>query len=54
MKYQIRHSYLTLFIDSPISIIDLFQQFHLSKKTIHLMKQNHTLSTIVMFHLQQY
>lgn len=40
MKYQIRHSYLTLFIDSPISIIDLFQQFHLSKKTIHLMKQN--------------
>ena len=40
MKYQIRHSDLTLFIDSPISILELFQQFHLSKKTIHLMKQN--------------
>ena len=40
MKYQIRHTDLTLFIDSPISILELFQQFHLSKKTIHLMKQN--------------
>lgn len=40
MKYQINHTSLTLFIDSPISILDLFEQFHLSKKTIHLMKQN--------------
>ena len=40
MKYQVRQSDLTLFIDSPISILDLFQKFHLSKKTIHLMKQN--------------
>lgn len=40
MKYQVRQSDLTLVIDSPISILDLFQKFHLSKKTIHLMKQN--------------
>ena len=31
MKYQVRQSDLTLFIDSPISILDLFQKFHLFK-----------------------
>lgn len=32
MKYQVYKPYLTLTIDSPISIEDLFKQFHLSKK----------------------
>lgn len=40
MKYQVYQPYLTLTIHSPISIEDLFKQFHLSKKTIHLLKQN--------------
>lgn len=40
MKYQVHYPYLTLIIDSPISIEELFLQFHLSKKTIHLLKQN--------------
>ncbi|MFR7592453.1 MAG: RluA family pseudouridine synthase [Longibaculum sp.] len=40
MKYQVHYPYLTLIINSPISIEDLFQSFHLSKKTIHLLKQN--------------
>lgn len=40
MKYQVHDPYLTLFIDRPLSIDELFQQFHLSKKTIHLLKQN--------------
>ncbi len=40
MRYQVHYPYLTLMIDSPISIEDLFKEFHLSKKTIHLLKQN--------------
>lgn len=40
MKYKVQYPYLILSINSPISIEDLFQEFHLSKKTIHLLKQN--------------
>lgn len=39
MRYQVHYPYLTLTIDSPIAIEDLFKEFHLSKKTIHLLKQ---------------
>lgn len=43
MKYKKRDEFLVLSIDEKhqnISILDLFQQFHLSKKTIHLLRQN--------------
>jgi len=40
MKYRVHYPYITFYIHSPISIDDFFHQFHLSKKTIHLLKQN--------------
>ncbi|MCD7949468.1 MAG: RluA family pseudouridine synthase [Erysipelotrichaceae bacterium] len=40
MKYNIHYPYLTLTIDKPQSIEDLFKEFHLSRKTIHLLKEN--------------
>lgn len=40
MIYKIQYPYITFTIESPISINDFFLQFHLSKKTIHLFKQN--------------
>lgn len=40
MKYKIHYPYITFYIEKPISIEDFFHQFHLSKKTIHLYKQN--------------
>lgn len=40
MKYQIHYPYITFFIQSPISIDAFLNHFHLSKKTIHLLKQN--------------
>lgn len=40
MNYHIHYPYITFIIDSPISIQDFFFSFHLSKKTIHLLKQN--------------
>ncbi|MCD7808496.1 MAG: RluA family pseudouridine synthase [Erysipelotrichaceae bacterium] len=40
MQYKVHYPYLTLVIDKPQSIEDLFKEFHLSKKTIHLLKQN--------------
>lgn len=40
MNYKIHYPYITFFIKSPISIDDFFQDLHLSKKTIHLLKQN--------------
>lgn len=40
MKYKVHYPYITFIIQSPISIEDFFEQFHLSKKTIHLFKQN--------------
>ena len=40
MNYKIHYPYITFTIQSPISIDDFFQSFHLSKKTIHLFKQN--------------
>lgn len=43
MKYIIKGSYITFTIDDTfkdLSINEFFQYFHLSKKTIHLLKQN--------------
>lgn len=40
MNYRIHYPYITFIIDSPLSIEDFFVSFHLSKKTIHLLKQN--------------
>lgn len=40
MKYKVHYPYITFYIQKPISIEELFHQFHLSKKTIHLLKQN--------------
>lgn len=40
MKYKVQYPYITFTIDTPISIHDFFKQFHLSRKTIHLLKQN--------------
>lgn len=43
MKYKINNQYITLFIDKEFiykSIDDVFEFFHLSRKTIHLLKQN--------------
>lgn len=40
MKYQVQYPYITFTIEKPISIEDFFHTFHLSKKTIHLLKQN--------------
>lgn len=40
MNYKVHFPYLTLTIHSPISIEDLFKELHLSKRTIHLLKQN--------------
>lgn len=40
MKYKVHYPYITFTIQSPISIEDFLNQFHLSKKTIHLLKQN--------------
>jgi len=40
MQYKVHYPYITFTIDNPISIDDFFLQFHLSKKTIHLLKQN--------------
>lgn len=40
MKYKVHYPYITFYIQKPISIEDLFHQFHLSRKTIHLYKQN--------------
>ena len=40
MNYKVHYPYITFIIHSPISIEDFFHTFHLSKKTIHLLKQN--------------
>lgn len=43
MKYKVKGHYLTLTIDEQFNdytIQQLFEYFHLSKKTIHLLKQN--------------
>lgn len=43
MKYFIHNKYITFIIDQQFiykSIEDIFHYFHLSKKTIHLLKQN--------------
>lgn len=40
MKYKVHYPYITFYIQKPISIEDFFHQFHLSRKTIHLYKQN--------------
>ncbi|MCD7840582.1 MAG: RluA family pseudouridine synthase [Erysipelotrichaceae bacterium] len=40
MQYKAHYPYLTLTIDKPESIEDFFKEFHLSRKTIHLLKQN--------------
>ena len=40
MQYKVHYPYLTFIIDTPLSIDDFFSQMHLSKKTIHLLKQN--------------
>lgn len=40
MKYKVHYPYITFYIHNTISIDDFFHQFHLSKKTIHLYKQN--------------
>ncbi|MEG0365378.1 MAG: RluA family pseudouridine synthase [Coprobacillus sp.] len=40
MNCQVFYPYLIFTIHSPISIEEFFKQFHLSKKTIHLFKQN--------------
>lgn len=40
MKYKVHYPYITFYIQKTISIDDFFHQFHLSKKTIHLYKQN--------------
>ncbi len=43
MKYNIKQDYLTLYIDNEFenrSIEYLFHHFHVSKKTIHLLKQH--------------
>ncbi|MDE6952552.1 MAG: RluA family pseudouridine synthase [Erysipelotrichales bacterium] len=40
MQYKVHYPYITFTIHSPISIQDFFKQFHLSRKTIHLLKQN--------------
>lgn len=40
MIYKVHYPYITFTIQSPISIDDFFKQFHLSRKTIHLLKQN--------------
>lgn len=40
MIYQVHYPYIIFTIQTPISIDDFFNQFHLSRKTIHLFKQN--------------
>lgn len=40
MKYKVHYPYITFYIQKTISIDDFLHQFHLSKKTIHLYKQN--------------
>ncbi|MFR1854557.1 MAG: RluA family pseudouridine synthase, partial [Beduini sp.] len=43
MKYKINQDYLTLIIDTQFenkTIDDVFNHFKLSKKSIHLLKQN--------------
>lgn len=40
MKYKVHYPYISFYIQTPISIEDFFHQYHLSKKTIHLLKQN--------------
>lgn len=43
MKYKVNQEYLTLYIDELFdnkTIEDLFHYYHLSKKSIHLLKQN--------------
>ncbi|MCD8029186.1 MAG: RluA family pseudouridine synthase [Erysipelotrichaceae bacterium] len=40
MQYKVHYPYLTLTIDKPQSIEAFFKEFHLSRKTIHLLKQN--------------
>ena len=40
MKYKVHYPYISFIIDNVISIDDFFESFHLSKKTIHLLKQN--------------
>lgn len=40
MLYKVHYPYITFYIQKPISIEDFFHQFHLSRKTIHLYKQN--------------
>jgi 23S rRNA pseudouridine1911/1915/1917 synthase len=43
MKYEIKNKYITFIIDDRFhnkSLSDFFHDFHLSKKTIHLLKQN--------------
>ena len=40
MNYKIHYPYISFIIDRVISIDEFFESFHLSKKTIHLLKQN--------------
>ena len=40
MNYKVHYPYISFTINQIISIDDFFESFHLSKKTIHLLKQN--------------
>ena len=40
MNYKVHYPYISFIIDNVVSIDDFFESFHLSKKTIHLLKQN--------------
>ncbi len=40
MKYKVHYPYIHFTIEHPISINDFFEELKLSKKTIHLLKQN--------------
>ena len=40
MKYKVFYPYIHFTIEHPISINDFFEELKLSKKTIHLLKQN--------------
>lgn len=52
VKYKLQGDYLTLIIDDDFhhkTIRDIFNYLHLSKKTIHLLKQdkNYTLNNLI-------
>lgn len=40
MKYKVNYPYIQFTIEHPISINEFFEELKLSKKTIHLLKQN--------------